>query len=192
MNEPSVTSLRPGVVYRVAFWLPDPEPGAGERLFKQNPNWTRALAYWLRAAGFGVDGVRVLYGPTTWGPRGYRPDLGDYAQLWVVDLEIRGAEVPVGELESALFAALDTWVKLGPVAEVAEQTPYKPELPGLPHLGGFMNELESSLGQVAALALLALAIVLVSRLWPLGGMALLAALLILVMTDEGGATHAQA
>jgi len=55
-----------------------------------------------------------------------------------------------------------------------------------------MNELESSLGQVAALALLALAIVLVSRLWPLGGMALLAALLIVVLNDEGGAIDAQA
>ncbi len=184
--------LRPGVAYRVAIWLPEPEPGAGERFFEQHPSWAVDLAYWLRAAGFAVSGVRVLYGPTTWGPRGYRPDLGGYAQLWVMDLEIRGTEVPVQELESALFAALDTWVKLGLVTEVTGQTPYKPELPGLPSLGGFMNELESSLGQVAALALLALAIVLVSRLWPLGGMALLAALLIVVLNDEGGATHAQA
>ncbi len=192
MNESQVTALRPGVAYRVAFWLPEPEPGAGERLFEQNPNWTADLARWLRAAGFTVSGVRVLYGPTTWGPRGYRPDLGDYAQLWIADLEIRGAEVPVGELESALFAALDTWVVLASVTEVTAQTPYKPELPELPSLGGFMNELESSLGQVAALALLALAIVLVSRLWPLGGMALLAALLIVVLNDEGGAIDAQA
>ena len=191
MNESPVTALRPRVAYRVAFWLPEPEPGAGERLFEQNQNWAADLAHWLRAAGFAVSDVRVLYGPTTWGTRGYRPNLGDYAQLWVVDLEISGNEVPVRELESALFAALDTWVKLAAVTEVTAQTPYKSELP-LPSIGGFMNELESSLGQVAALALLALAIVLVSRWWPLGGMALLAALLIVVLNNEGGAIDAQA
>jgi len=189
----SVTVLKPGVVYRVALWLPEPKPGDGAKLFEAQPDWPNALAYWLRQNGANVSGVKVRYGPVSWGPRGYYYALNDYAQMYVMDLEFTGAgEFQAADLENAFAATLDTWVDVGRVAELSENPVYKYDVPTPKEIvGEVMDRIEGRIEEVAALALLALLVVLVSRFWPLGGMALLAALLIMALSDEGG-VYAQA
>jgi hypothetical protein len=189
----NVSVLEPGKVYRVPLWLPEPHDGDGAQLIASHPNWAHDLAAWLRRSGYNVTAVRVLYGPVAWGPRGYYVAFADYGRMYALDLEITGASVPVDALESALYAALDTMLDLGPVVERPQDAVYRWEPPDwLRNMSdGVLGSLEGTLGEAGALALLALLTVFISRIWPLGGMALLAALLILAIT-EGGALHAQA
>ena len=192
MNTP-VTVLKPGTIYRVALWLPEPKAGDGAKLFEARPDWPSKLAYWLRQNGANVSSVVVHYGPVSWGPRGYYYALNGYAQMYAMDLEFTGSgEFPVADLENAFAATLDSVVALGPIAVRSENPVYKHEVPTPKEIvGEIVDRIEGRIEDVAALALLALLVVLVSRFWPLGGMALLAALLIMALGNEGG-VHAQA
>ena len=184
----SVTVLKTGTIYRVALWLPEPKAGDGAKLFEARPDWPDKLAYWLRH-GANVSSVVVHYGPVSWGPRGYYYALNGYAQMYAMDLEFTGSgEFPVADLENAFAATLDSMVALGPIAVRSENPVYKYEVPTPKETVG---EIVDRIEDVATLALLALLVVLVSRFWPLGGMALLAALLIMALGNEGG-VHAQA
>jgi len=182
------------VVYRVVLWIPEPKAGSGAKLFEARPDWPSKLAYWLKQNGANVSSVTVHYGPVSWGPRGYYYALNDYAQMYTMDLEFAGSgEFQAADLENAFAATLGSMVALGPIAERSENPVYKYEVPTPKEIvGEIVDRIEERIENIAALALLALLVVLVSRFWPLGGMALLAALLIMVLTDEGGAIDAQA
>ena len=178
----------------VSFELPEPHQGYAAWLFA-DPGWRQRLLNQLDLAEdqFSVKCVEQIASVIRY---------GDPVSIWLMRF-ISAVDIDPRRLADALSAALDkpnvTEIVTPTVTltnvYVGHQTenPFPDLVPDLKgFLEGIVNSFEETAGQVAALALLALAVVIVSRLWPLGGMALLAALLIMVLTDEGGAIDAQA
>ena len=175
----------------ITFQVPEPVNGFAKRLFS-DPGWKGRFykALGVKPYRFPIECVEQVATASA---------AGEPVSIWQMRFSTRDSWLGSQHIAEALSAALDkpnfTEIVRPTVTPTAVYIGHETEnpMPRLaPNLEDILNSFENAVGQVAALALLALAIVLVSRLWPLGGMALLAALLILVLTDEGGATHAQA
>ncbi|WP_457638424.1 hypothetical protein [Oceanithermus sp.] len=175
----------------ITFQVPEPVSGFSERLFS-DPEWKDRFyqALGVEPSQFSIKCIEQETCGSVY---------GEPICIWQMRFSTSMSGLSASQIADALSAGLDkpnfTEIVQPTVTPTALYAGHETENPFpslLPSLGDIMNSFESAAGQIAALALLALAVVFVSRLWSLGGMALLAVLLIMVMNNEGGVINAQA